>query len=71
MVSDAIEDAAIVVGKTRSSEQAFCSPLRGSLWPVRPESRCEAHSVEVVARDIFATPKLFEITCWAKAQIPI
>jgi hypothetical protein len=45
-------DAAIVVSRTRSSNQLR---LR-SLWPVRPEGRCEAHNVKVVAHDIFATP---------------
>jgi hypothetical protein len=68
--ADAIEDAVIVVSKTRSSEQAFCGPPRGSLWPVRPESRCEAHSVEVVASDIFATPNSLKSHVGQKLKSP-
>jgi len=52
----AIGDAVIVVSKTRSSEQVLCGRRIKSLWPVRPEGRCEAYNVEVVVSDIFATP---------------
>jgi hypothetical protein len=68
--ADAIGDAVIVVSKTRSSEQAFCSPPRGSLWPVRPERRCDAHSVEVVASDIFATPNSLKSHLGRKLKSP-
>ena len=52
----AIGDAGIVVSKTHSSKQVLFGPLIKSLWPVRPDGRCEAHNVEVVVSDIFATP---------------
>jgi hypothetical protein len=65
----AIGDAVIVVSKTRSSEQVHCGCRIKSLWPVRPEGRCEANNVEVVVSDIFATP--FEIIRWAKVTFPI
>jgi hypothetical protein len=60
----------IVVNKMRSPEQAFCSSPTGPLWPVRPEGRCEAHSVEVVAGDIFATPNSLNSHVGRKLKSP-
>ena len=56
MRTGAIEDAVIVVSKTRSLKQVFCTVLMRSHSVVRSDGRYEAHNVEVVAGDIFATP---------------